>query len=544
MIKEIKKYKLTIIVVSIIFITIVLFLTIDAIYETEDWKWFNVDFDKRNHVISAYGALIGGILAFLSILFVIYQVLEQREQIIQEKENSKIEKIEEQKDFLKLISSFLGSIIGDIKHQGKDLKIFYEKELLYPTFSNQTYFTVNENFNRIVEMDYMTVYRSFRHFFKDEKDWEKKFLNFYRNIDFYLKITPHLREKYSSQMDEKVKLKYSIQSSIQAFLTDLLNIRNNYILTYPIPPYNLFNFQYFKSLTDFWLDYSNYINYVRNSSVVDSDLSDLKTTYFKPLFNELLSLQKSRVPFEVGGVEKLTEDLGAIVIKIDQLEVFAKNYANDVKKYCDSYYTEDNTNLRSLIEIKELIDSTQKKKEMTDVKLEEQLKRAYELRDFEITHYWKRAQYFWGFLAVVYAGFFASLIAASKGNKIEIEFILIICSIGCIFSFAWYLVNRGSKRWQEHWENIINEIESKLNKPLYSLRPKVKTSAFNAGNFSVSRINITVSFLIFVSWILMWAYTAITYGNNNGALYFIMCLSFVSVLFVYFMGKGRKDDDE
>ncbi len=29
---------------------------------------------------------------------------------------------------------------------------------------------------------------------------------------------------------------------------------------------------------------------------------------------------------------------------------------------------------------------------MDDVKLKHQLKRAYELRDFEINHYWKRAQ--------------------------------------------------------------------------------------------------------------------------------------------------------
>lgn len=365
MIKKIKKYKLLITVVSVITIVILCVLTIDAIYETNNWKWFSVDFDKRDHIISAYGALIGGVLAFLSILFVIYQVLEQREHILKEKKEKEKEKVEEQKDLLKLISSFLGSIIGDIKHQGLDLKVFYEKELQYPTLSNQTYFTVNENFNRIVEMDYMTVYRSFRHFFKDEKDWENKFLNFYRNIDFYLKITPHLREKYSSQMDEKVKLKYTIQISIQTVLTDLHNIRNKYIQTYPIPPYNLYNFEYFRVLTDFWLNYRNYINYLENSlnsSRIDSDLTDLKTTYYEPLFNELLLLQKNRVPFEIDGIEKLTQDLGAIIIKIKQLEVFAKNYANDVKKYCDTYYVEDNINLKSLIELKELIDSTQKKK--------------------------------------------------------------------------------------------------------------------------------------------------------------------------------------
>jgi hypothetical protein len=181
---------------------------------------------------------------------------------------------------------------------------------------------------------------------------------------------------------------------------------------------------------------------------------------------------------------------------------------------------------------------------MTDEKLEEQLKRAYELRDFEITHYWKRAQYFWGFLAVIYAGFFATLITHSKGNKIYIEYILIICSVGCVFSFAWYLVNRGSKRWQEHWENIINDLENKLNKPLYSLKPEVDTSLFNAGNFSVSRINITVSFIVFISWIALWLFTVINYGENNFLLYLIITLSLASIIFVYLLGKGRKGKEE
>lgn len=276
----------------------------------------------------------------------------------------KKEKIEEKKDLLKLISSFLSSIINDIKIQGKDLKTFYEKELKHPTLSNQTYFTVNDNFNRIVEMDYMSVYKSFRHFFKGEEDWEKKFLNFYRDIDFYLKITPHLREKYTSQMDEKIKLKYSIQANIQSFLTDLHNIRNKYINTYPIPPYNLFNFVYFNTITEFWLDYRNYTNYINNSnnnSGIDSNLTWLKTTYYKPLFNELLSLLKNRVPYEFEGVEQLTEDLGAIIIKIDQLEIFAINYAKDVKKYCDTYFMDDSENLKNLIEFKEFIDITLKK---------------------------------------------------------------------------------------------------------------------------------------------------------------------------------------
>jgi large-conductance mechanosensitive channel len=365
MIKKIKTYKVFIIIISVITALIISFLTLDAIYETDNWKWFSIDFKGKDKIISAYGSLIGGVLAFLSILFVVYQVLEQKEQIQLEKEAVEKEKIEEKKDLLKLISSFLGSIIGDIKGQGQELKKFYEKELKNPTLSNTTYFSVNNNFNRIIEMDYIAVYKSFRHFLNKEKDWEKEFLNFYKNLDFYFKITPHLRDNYTSQMGEKVKLKYEIQKNIQSSLEDLHTIRNKYITIYPIPPYNLMEFPYFRAITSFWLNYRNYIDYIKNSinnTTIDSDLTDLKITYFQPLFDELLSLQKEKVAYEFDEIVKLTEDVGRIIVKIGQLEVSAQNYGKDVKKNCDSYYMPDSKNLKSIIKFKELIDVALKKK--------------------------------------------------------------------------------------------------------------------------------------------------------------------------------------
>ncbi|QVY66881.1 hypothetical protein [Polaribacter sp. Q13] len=177
---------------------------------------------------------------------------------------------------------------------------------------------------------------------------------------------------------------------------------------------------------------------------------------------------------------------------------------------------------------------------MDDTKLKHQLNRAYELRDFEISHYWKRAQYFWGFLAVIYAGFFATLIAFSKENNFAIEYVLIVCTIGCIFSYAWYLVNRGSKRWQEHWENVIKKLEDSLNLSLYNIHPEVESEFFNAGNFSVSRINITVSFFVFLSWISLWLFSAIKYAKSNFTLYALAFISFVCLFLVYHLGKGKK----
>ena len=178
---------------------------------------------------------------------------------------------------------------------------------------------------------------------------------------------------------------------------------------------------------------------------------------------------------------------------------------------------------------------------MSKKKTKIKLARAYELRDFEISHYWKRAQYFWGFLAVIYAGFFATVLGFEKDGNFNINYILIVCSVGCIFSFAWYLVNRGSKMWQEHWEVIINLYEKELDRELYSIKPKVKSHFFNAGKFSVSRVNIVVSFLVFVSWIGLWVYTIIEYKLPLKSYILTAIITLIGLFLVYFFGKGKND---
>ena len=176
---------------------------------------------------------------------------------------------------------------------------------------------------------------------------------------------------------------------------------------------------------------------------------------------------------------------------------------------------------------------------MSKRKTKIKLTRAYELRDFEISHYWKRAQYFWGFLAVIYAGFFATLVAQENSNNFNEDYILIICSVGCVFSFAWYLVNRGSKMWQEHWEDVIHKYEKKLGFELYNIKPVVKNHFLNAGKFSVSRINITISFLVFLSWIGLGIYTFTRIDDCDKFDSLIVVITFASIFLIYYFGKSK-----
>lgn len=135
------------------------------------------------------------------------------------------------------------------------------------------------------------------------------------------------------------------------------------------------------------------------------------------------------------------------------------------------------------------------KKQFKKKKREKALERAWKNRDFEIGLYWKRATYFWAFIAATFTGYF---IVADTKESTYLE--LVLASMGLMFSIAWYQVNRGSKGWQENWEKHIDMLENKITGPIYKIiLPK---------NFpSVSKVNMKVSaFVIFIWFILIIKY--------------------------------------
>ncbi len=134
---------------------------------------------------------------------------------------------------------------------------------------------------------------------------------------------------------------------------------------------------------------------------------------------------------------------------------------------------------------------------------QEALKHALDIRKFEIELYWKRAAYFWTLIAASFAGYFAlQSVEATKRNGPSI---FIITCIGFVVSFAWYLVNRGSKYWQENWERHVDVLGEKVIGPLYrttlSRDPWWCVLKIASGfPFSVSRVNQIVSLFITVLW--------------------------------------------
>ena len=142
-------------------------------------------------------------------------------------------------------------------------------------------------------------------------------------------------------------------------------------------------------------------------------------------------------------------------------------------------------------------------------KEKEALERAWQNRDFEISHYWKRATYFWTFIAVIFAGYFAFKTAVTSTENKKLE--LILLCLGFIFTLAWLLANLGSKKWQKNWEKHITELEDYKTGPLYK-------TVLNIGSYSVSKINIRVNLVVLIIWIgLGWDFLYNNYklGFNN-----------------------------
>ena len=141
------------------------------------------------------------------------------------------------------------------------------------------------------------------------------------------------------------------------------------------------------------------------------------------------------------------------------------------------------------------------------LRLEEALTQARDARKFEIDMYWKRAAYFWAFIAAAFVGY-ASFMNA-KAPQAFPAFLMSL--IGLVFTYAWYWVNRGSKFWQENWENHVELLEDAITGPLFKVIAERPDADWRHRTFddwcigpravSVSKINGVVSMFVLMVWL-------------------------------------------
>lgn len=163
---------------------------------------------------------------------------------------------------------------------------------------------------------------------------------------------------------------------------------------------------------------------------------------------------------------------------------------------------------------------------------------ALDMRNFEIELFWRRSLFFWGFISVAFAGY-----AALWPRRPWLAFV-VACS-GMVFSFAWVLINRGSKYWQEAWEAQVEELEDAVTGPLFQQEyHKAGSPLIGGRRFSVSRVTIALSIYVFLIWVglVLWHVLRVTFPVDLGFLGLLLVMFFsVGYLWVLHAQKGRGD---
>jgi len=134
------------------------------------------------------------------------------------------------------------------------------------------------------------------------------------------------------------------------------------------------------------------------------------------------------------------------------------------------------------------------------------LEKILDIRKFEIDLYWKRATYFWTFIAATLTGYGLTVVAKDPNQESILSFQFLIICLGLVFSFAWFLVNKASKFWQENWEKHLDLNEDNIIGPLYKTTiSKESYSSFwpptSSYAVSVSKINQILSLFVVAIWI-------------------------------------------
>lgn len=136
------------------------------------------------------------------------------------------------------------------------------------------------------------------------------------------------------------------------------------------------------------------------------------------------------------------------------------------------------------------------------------LELALDIRKFEIQLYWTRTAYFWTFIAAAIGGY-GAVQTLSDPTKTDLS--MYLSCMGIVLSFAWHLANRGSKQWQENWENHVDLLEDFTTGPLYKItlaRPprrrlgeKIEHAITGPSPYSVSKINQVISLYAMFLWV-------------------------------------------
>jgi large-conductance mechanosensitive channel len=324
---------------SLAILLFIAIITIKLICETDNPSLFDIDFDKKEHIVSSYGTLIGSLLTFLSIIFVIYTIIQQKNQYDNDKRLEKEKEKNALFDRLKLIHNLLNKISTDITNTGYEMKSFFKKEKEKPLDDNYMKFYPNRNYYRLLELDYQLIFSAFQEFSNDE-DKTKSFNDLYEEVDFYSESILEQKEKYQYHMKDKFERKQNILSELKCVISEASKMIEDYVVE--LSENNGYEQNnWYKLLSELINLYSARIS--KNDEV-----------NFEIIEKEVLSVfisKAEQIDFE-NKTRDLIINIASIRNKLNSLKMESMCFGEQMERRYNDYYSPESKSFKNLNELK------------------------------------------------------------------------------------------------------------------------------------------------------------------------------------------------
>lgn len=131
----------------------------------------------------------------------------------------------------------------------------------------------------------------------------------------------------------------------------------------------------------------------------------------------------------------------------------------------------------------------------SDGKFERALDTAHRIREFEISLYWQRTTYFWGFQAAFLATIAIAIEDGEKFGALGKLFCAGVSLLAMTLAFFWLLMAKGAKFWHDNWERHVDLLEDNVTGRLYKVYPRDVGQTDRP--YSVTKLN-SLSILAFI----------------------------------------------
>lgn len=176
----------------------------------------------------------------------------------------------------------------------------------------------------------------------------------------------------------------------------------------------------------------------------------------------------------------------------------------------------------------------------------EQMKEAFAIahdnRKLEIQLFWQRSLFFWGFVAAALVGY-GTAYRQAPGMTILLALFGLVCSV------VWSAGNRGSKYWQEYWEQKVTFFQHYVTGNIfYDREPKRAKfrDVYAARRNSVSKLTMGLSDFSVGLWLLLLTHSLarrldikLFVSVEIGALIVALC----TLIYCLVLVRGSKSED-